>query len=225
MKRILEAELMNDTVQARSYAEADFEEPHRRVIELFRRFFPGKELRGNVLDIGCGPGDVTFRFAASFPDAQITAIDGADEMIRLAEKRKAKEAVGAGITFRVGLIPGAPIPQVEYDAIISSSFLHHLHEPRGLWQTIKGHAERGTIIFVIDLLRPDSREKARELVELYCGSESEILKKDFYNSLLAAFRPEEVRAQLREAGLPELIVGPVSDRHQVIYGIRGEGLL
>ncbi len=220
MKRIPEAELMNDAAQARSYAEADFEEPHRQVIVLFCRSFRGRELRGRVLDLGCGPGDVTFRFAACFPEAKILAIDGAPEMIRLAEKRQAKEPGAGNITFRQGLIPGALIPPVRYEAIVSSSFLHHLHEPHGLWQTITDHAASGTIIFVIDLLRPESREKARELVERYCGQEPPILKSDFYHSLLAAFTPDEVREQLKEAGLKELTVEQVSDRHQIIYGVR-----
>ncbi len=223
MKRIIEAELMNDEAQARSYAEADFEDPHRRVLELFDERFKGRELRGNVLDLGCGPGDVTFRFAARFPEARILAIDGAVEMIRLAWKRKARERYGENITFEVGRIPGAAIPQITYDAIISSSFLHHLHEPHGLWQTITRHAGAGTIIFVIDLLRPETTEAARGFVEAYCGEEPEILKIDFYNSLLAAFSIDEVRRQLEEARLQGLTVEQVSDRHQIIYGIRGEG--
>jgi len=223
MKRITEQELMDTAAQAESYAGADFEEPHKRVIELFCESFPGRELRGRVLDLGCGPGDVTFRFAARFPQASILAIDGAERMIALAKKRQAQEVGAGNITFMRGLIPGAPIPAASFEAIISSSFLHHLHEPRGLWQTIREHASSGTIIFVIDLFRPASKQEALRLVEEYALGEPEILKRDFYNSLLAAFRPEEVRAQLREAGLPELTVGPVSDRHQVIYGIRGEG--
>jgi hypothetical protein len=38
--------------------------------------------------------------------------------------------------------------------------------------------------------------------------------------LLAAFTPEEVRAQLREAGLANLAVQSVVDRHMIIAGLR-----
>jgi ubiquinone/menaquinone biosynthesis C-methylase UbiE len=220
MKRIPEAELMETVAQAESYAGADFEEPHRRDLELFAGRFKGHELRGNVLDLGCGPGDVTFRFASRFPEAKILAVDGAAEMLRLARKRKALESGGWNITFLQGLIPGAAIPTARYEAIISSSFLHHLHEPQGLWQTVIEHASSGTIIFVIDLLRPKSVAEARGFVESYCGEEPEILKVDFYNSLLSAFSMDEVRVQLEEAGLKELTVEQVSDRHQIIYGVR-----
>ncbi len=220
MKRITESELMDDAEGARAYAKADFEEPHQRAIELFCRCFRERELRGRVLDLGCGPGDVTFRFAARFPESEILAVDGAGEMIRLAKERQAHEPEAGNIKFVRGIIPGAKIPDVEYEAIISSSFLHHLHRPHCLWQTIKGHAAIGTIIFVIDLFRPASKEEAQRLVDVYAHHEPDILKRDFYNSLLAAFRPEEVRAQLREAGLTSLTVGPVSDRHMIIYGVK-----
>ncbi len=35
VKRVIEPELMGGLEQAEAYANADFEEPHRRVIELF----------------------------------------------------------------------------------------------------------------------------------------------------------------------------------------------
>jgi hypothetical protein len=56
-------------------------------------------------------------------------------------------------------------------------------------------------------------------VEAYAGAEPEILRRDFFNSLCAAFTPDEVRAQLREAGLA-LEVLDVEDRHLVARGRR-----
>jgi hypothetical protein len=40
MNRILEPELMNETEQARAYAQADFAKPHDRCIELPRTSLP-----------------------------------------------------------------------------------------------------------------------------------------------------------------------------------------
>jgi hypothetical protein len=56
------------------------------------------------------------------------------------------------------------------------------------------------------------------LVELYADGEPEVLKKDFYNSLLAAFEPKEVEYQLAMSKFSELSVTVVSDRHMVICG-------
>ena len=219
MERIPEPELMSDKAQAEAYAYADFEEPHSQIIELFKAEFPQVEIDSPILDLGCGPGDVTFRFARSFPDVQINAVDGSAAMIELAAKRLADENdVGSKIHFIEGLIPGETIPMANYGLIISTSFLHHLHDPSVLWDSIHRYAQCGTIIFVCDLFRPESREEAMQIVNKYAAKEPEIMKKDFNNSLLAAFEPDDIQQQLTSACLSELSVKVVSDRHVIVYG-------
>ncbi len=221
MERVLEPELMDDREQAEAYANADFEAPHSRVIELFDSEFPGIEIKGRILDLGCGPGDITFRFAKRFPDATIVGVDGASAMIQLANERKTREqGVTDKVTFIVGFIPGAAIPDGPYDLIVSNSLLHHLHQPDVLWETILNYAVSGTKIFIADLMRPESKKEAARLVNQYSGDEPEVLQTDFYNSLLAAFKPTEVEQQLADADLSELAVKVVSDRHITIYGIK-----
>ncbi len=73
-------------------------------------------------------------------------------------------------------------------------------------------------LFVQDLMRPQSPDAARALVDRYAPGEPDVLRRDFYNSLLAAFTPDEVRAQLAAAGLDALVVEPVTDRHMTIAG-------
>ena len=71
----------------------------------------------------------------------------------------------------------------------------------------------------MDLLRPDSRERAQQLVDCYAANEPDVLRRDFYNSLLAAYRLEEISAQLAAAGLAlALRVEVVSDRHFIAFG-------
>lgn len=223
MKRIPEPELMDKGEQAEAYANADFEESHGRIVQLFDAAFPAAEIKGPLLDLGCGPGDVTFRFARRFPGVTIIAVDGSAAMIALANKRKEQEnEVGKNITFMEAIIPGGLIPRRVYDSIISTSFLHHLHDPAVLWRTLVEHASPGTKLFVYDLFRPKDRHEAMRMVELYAGSEPEVLKKDFYNSLLAAFEPAEIEYQLSMSRLSELSVTVVSDRHMIICGEKRE---
>jgi len=40
--------------------------------------------------------------------------------------------------------------------ILSSSVLHHLHDPQVHWQTVRRYSKRGTIVFIADLRRPAS---------------------------------------------------------------------
>ena len=69
----------------------------------------------------------------------------------------------------------------------------------------------------MDLLRPETIEEAKKLKELYVSNEPEVLRKDFYNSLLAAFEIEEVKEQLREVSLNHLEVEQISDRHLIVF--------
>ncbi|MFH1726658.1 MAG: class I SAM-dependent methyltransferase [Elusimicrobiota bacterium] len=221
MERVLEPELMSDPNQAVAYANADFEESHSRAIELLDAEFQRPRIDGSILDLGCGPGDITFRLARRFPEASIAAVDGSAAMIELANMRKERENdMGGNITFLEGRIPTAAIPRASYDLIVSTSFLHHLPDPAVLWDTIIEHARPGCRVFVYDLFRPGSKEEARRLVDRYSGGEPDVLKRDFYHSLLAAFEPKEVERQLVAAGLPGFSIKTVSDRHMIMFGVK-----
>lgn len=87
-----------------------------------------------------------------------------------------------------------------------------------LWQMVNQFAKPGAAIFVMDLMRPDSQEQAEAMRRQYAANEPEILQQDFFNSLLAAYTPEEVKAQLQKAGLGHLKVEAVSDRHLLVSG-------
>ena len=219
MNRLPEPELMDDPAQAQAYAHADFSEPHQRFITLFSEEFPTLDLRGRVLDLGCGSADVTVRFARAFPHCQIAAVDGAESMLTHAQALIAQ----AGLQTRIQLVrqrlPASQLTPHRYDAIISNSLLHHLHDPGVLWETIKASARNGAAIFVLDLMRPARVDDAQALVLKYAQNEPDILKRDFFNSLRAAFSVDEICSQLLAARLEYLHVRAVSDRHVLISGI------
>lgn len=219
MKRIPEEELMSDSEQARAYAAADFEEPHSHVIRLFQQRF-GTQVPGcSVLDLGCGPGDITFRFARAYPHCIIHGVDGSEAMLSLARKALAKASDMHGrILFLQGLLPEIELPLPKYDIVISNSLLHHLPDPQVLWETVKFFAGPGAPVFIMDLKRPDSLGEVQRLTEIHARGEPEILQRDFYNSLCAAFEPGEIKKQLQAAGLDHFTVASVSDRHVIVTG-------
>ncbi len=221
MPRIPEPELMTEAEQAEAYAAADFAEPHARVIALFRETFPDWAGCGWVLDLGCGPGDIALRFARAYPGCRVDGVDGAQAMLEAGKILFAKAPDCADrVTLHRALLPRDFPPREFYDAVISNSLLHHLHEPSGLWETVRRHAAPGAPVFIIDLMRPESREQAQWLTDTYTVGEPEVLKHDFFNSLLAAFTVDEVREQLAAAGLSGLQVKAISDRHLMVWGWR-----
>ena len=64
----------------------------------------------------------------------------------------------------------------------------------------------------------ETKQQAQQFVELYAEGEAEVLRQDFYHSLLAAYSAEEVEQQLVIAGLSGLEVSIVSDRHLTVSG-------
>ena len=218
MQRTPEPELMNEPEQARAYAEADFDEANTLFVDLFASRFPDFH-SGRLLDLGCGPADITLRLAVALPGVVIDGVDGAGEMLKFGRERLAlDQALASRVTLIEGLIPGVELPASQYQALISNSLLHHLHEPDVLWQTIAGLAAPGAIVMIMDLFRPPDRDRAASLVECYAHDALPILREDFYHSLLAAFRPQEVREQLARCDLRSLQVETVSDRHLLVSG-------
>jgi len=217
MNRTLEPELMDDPLQAKAYAETDFSAENQGFVELFREYFP-EFSQGHVFDLGCGPGDIPVRLARAFPDCRITGIDASRPMIELAEQAIRQAGVSDRVTVRCERfqdLAGAN----QADAAISNSLLHHLPNPLQFWHKLRLFVKPGSPVLVMDLLRPESPEVAQAIVDQYAGGASEILRRDFYNSLLAAFTEDEIGSQLAQMNLTRLLIDVPDDRHWVAGGI------
>ena len=221
MDRIPEPELMDDEKQAAAYAEADFSEANRLFVRLFQEGFPEVILTGSVLDLGCGPADIPLRLAGLHPRARFDAVDGSQAMLGHARRAWMAAGLSDRVTLIQGLLPQASLPVHRYQAVLSNSLLHHLHDPAVLWQAIKACARNGAPVLVMDLMRPESEQVVDWLVTTYAADAPEVLRRDFRASLLAAYRPEEVREQLTSAGLDGMQIGVVSDRHLAVIGRTG----
>jgi ubiquinone/menaquinone biosynthesis C-methylase UbiE len=219
MQRIPEPELMDDPEQALAYSRADFSAAHGARLEIFKSLYPQLQLDGAVLDLGCGSGDVLLRFARAYPEADFYGLDGSQPMLDLARGAiDAEPALEQRVQLLRGIIPEGPIPSHPWQLIMSHSLLHQLHRPQVLWRTIREHGSRGCAVFVADLRRPPSEIEARRLVSVTSKDEPQILQRDFYNSLCAAFEPEEVRSQLEQADLSALAVRLHDPFHLTVHG-------
>jgi 2-polyprenyl-3-methyl-5-hydroxy-6-metoxy-1,4-benzoquinol methylase len=216
--RILEPELMTDLEQAAAYAQADFSESNTLFVDLFQEHFPGFT-GGRAVDMGCGPGDIALRMARRYEGLHLDAVDGSAAMLSFGQPALAAAGEpGRRVRLVHGIFPGVELSSGPYDAVISNSLLHHLHEPRVLWQAVRELGRPGAAVMIMDLKRTRDEKQAREIVAHYAGTEPEVLQLDFYNSLLAAFTPGEIREQLVSAGLEGLSVQEVSDRHLLVAG-------
>jgi 2-polyprenyl-3-methyl-5-hydroxy-6-metoxy-1,4-benzoquinol methylase len=216
MKRVLEPEVMDNPEQAAAYAQADFSEENQGFVDRFVEYFPDFT-EGHVLDLGCGPADIPIRLARTRPGCRITAVDASLPMIGLGEEAVQKAGLTDRITLSCERYQTLSLSEPA-DALISNSLLHHLPNPLHFWHALKQLVKAGSPVLVMDLLRPESPEAAQAIVDQYAGGESAILRRDFYNSLLAAFSEDEVASQLAELNLSRLIIDVIDDRHWIVGG-------
>jgi trans-aconitate methyltransferase len=213
MRRVAEPELMLDEEQIKAYAQADFAAPHSYFMELLCKQLDSLPQTGVALDLGCGPGDISRRFAAAFPGWRVDGVDGSAAMLAMARTMTPSDAP---VQYIERLLPSAPTGR--YDLIISNSLLHHLSDPAVLWSTIRDWAgQHSCRVFIMDLMRPDDQATAEALVMLHAADEPAVLRHDFLYSLLAAYEAAEISEQIHRAGLA-LHVEVVSDRHVIAWG-------
>ena len=208
---------MADPAQAQAYARADFAEVNQSFVDRFIDTF-ADAAEGYVVDLGCGPGDIVIRLATRAPSARFVGVDGAQAMLAYGREAVDEHGLHDRVDFVCSRVPGVDLAAGSFDAVISNSILHHLRDPDGLWQETLRLGRPGSAVFMMDLKRPASKSAAERIVESYAKNERPILKIDFYNSLLAAFTPGEVRQQLQDAGLTGLQVSEASDRHLLVQG-------
>jgi trans-aconitate 2-methyltransferase len=87
----------------------------RPAYELLSRI--GAQDPANVVDLGCGPGDITAELARRWPGARVTGIDSSEAMIDSAQR-----LTGESLRFRVGDI-GSWEPDADTDVIFSNAAL------------------------------------------------------------------------------------------------------
>lgn len=216
MPRILEPEIMDDPEQALAYARADFAKENQGFVDRFRAYFPDFT-EGHLVDLGCGPGDIPVRFVRALPECRVTGIDAARPMIRLAEEAVRTAGFSRSIALRCERFQDVVIAEPA-DAAISNSLLHHVPNPWQFWFKLKQLVKPGSPVLVMDLLRPESPAAALAIVDQHAAGEPAVLRRDFYNSLLAAFTEDEVAAQLAEMNMSRLLIDVPDDRHWIVGG-------
>ena len=221
MQRIPEPELMTGLEQARAYAEADFNDSDQAFLARVRQLFP-EGLGERLVDLGCGPGNISFRLAFSYPAAAVFALDGSAPMLALAREQLQLQVqqwpqLAERLRFVQAVLPDPALPGGA-SALLSNSLLHHLHDPGVLWRSLRQLAAPGAAVYVKDLRRPACLADAEALRARYLADAPPVLQHDYLASLQAAFTPDEVAAQLSAADLDCLQVASLEDRYLEVWG-------
>jgi trans-aconitate 2-methyltransferase len=142
-----------------------------------------------VVDLGCGTGDLTLVLAERWPSAQIIGVDSSEEMIAEATRRQAPDRVRFELADIAAWTPATPV-----DVIISNAALHWLPDHATLLRRLVTLLAPGGVIAFqipanfdapshrrIDQLRSHPRFAA-SLVDVKRGQAGRL---DFYEAHLA----------------------------------------
>jgi tRNA (cmo5U34)-methyltransferase len=118
-----------------------------------------------ILELGCGTGNLTLRLATGHPGARITAVDAAPEMTALTGARAARRGVPIDtVTARfeeVRFDAGA------FDLVASCMSLHHVRDKAALYRSIARWLRPGGTLALADQLRGRTDAIQREHWDLW----------------------------------------------------------
>lgn len=90
----------------------------------------------DILDLGCGTGEVTAGIALKFQDAKVTGVDINEVSLLKAKELTRKKKIN--VTFEQTDILGGEPPKKKYDIITSIGVLHHLEDPKSGFSKVRG---------------------------------------------------------------------------------------
>jgi len=216
--RILETEVMDSPEEAVEYDAMDHGEVNARFADDCLRALAQAGLPADcrALDIGTGTALIPIEIVRRSPRLQITAIDLAEEMLKLGRRNVERAGLAGQITLARADAKDLPQGAGEFDAVLSNSIVHHIPEPLAVFTAMRRACRPRGLLFIRDLLRPETTDELDTLVRTYAGEASNRQRQLFADSLHAALTVKEVAALLQTVGLPADAALQTSDRHWTV---------
>lgn len=117
-----------------------------------------------ILDLGCGNGNLTALLTESFPQANYYMLDASKEMIQLA---KARFSSNPRIQFHEDYFQNVQFPDSTFDLVVAAFSLHHLksEEKVTLISNIFGWLKPGGRFVYIDLMIDKRAKEHSRLID------------------------------------------------------------
>lgn len=214
LKRVLEPEVMDTPEEANDYNDMDHSQVNEVFVQDMLAFASENDVElGDVLDMGTGTALIPIELCQKHEDCRVMAIDMAVNMLDLARYNIELEGLIDRITLAQVDAKEMPYQDSMFNTVMSNSIIHHIPEPIECVREVVRVTATGGIIFFRDLLRPDTDEAVKQIVQQYTGQENEHSQQMFDDSLRAALSVEEVRAIATEFGFAAETVQQTTDRH------------
>jgi tRNA (cmo5U34)-methyltransferase len=139
------------------------------------------------LDLGCGTGNLAQKIISGYPRAQITCLDMAENMLKMA---RVKLGRNPNVSFWQGDIRDFDYSG-KYDAIVSSMALHHIEgrEKTAFYRRLRKALKNGGVFITVDIFLSS-------------------------NGHLQKFYMDKWKAYMRSNGLPDKRINDMIARHR-----------
>ena len=227
MDRRAEPELMNTKDQVDSYSEADFSEGEIKFVQFIKNYLKKNDinLTSNdlIVDLGCGPGNISEKLSLEWPNINVIGIDGSKEMIKKAESRKnSQEKSLSKLIYLCEDIKTLKLNEItdqkKITLLVSNSLIHHITNINEFFKSIISLSTKETLNFHKDLVRPLDEKSAMKLKAECASKYSETLTRDYYASLKASYRADELKYIISEKNLTQLDVIEEDKKYLILYG-------
>ena len=229
MERKPEPELMNKKSQVKAYCAADFSLGENNLIKFISNYLKINNIKLSkndlILDLGCGPGNISEKLSERWPDVNILGIDGSQEMIRKAKSRIFKDKIVnkyRNLHYLCSDIREISSHEIlsgkKITLLVSNSLMHHINYLDNFFEFIINLSNKETINFHKDLIRPKDEETALKLKDKCSQKFSSILTDDYYASLKASYRKNEVQEKIYELKMNSMNVIEDTKEYLIVYG-------
>ena len=229
MNREPEPELMNSKEQVKAYSGADFSYGEKKFVDFIIYYLIKNKIKLScddiIVDLGCGPGNISEKLSNKMPEVKVFGIDGSFEMIKMAKDRlfenqnKYKlDNLSYICTDIKNLHLSKIFPKKNISLLVSNSFIHHLTDIDQFFDCIINLSSKDTINFHKDLIRPEDEKSALRLKNQCSLIYNEVLTNDYYASLKASYKKNELEKKILEKNLYSLDVVEDDENYLIVYG-------
>ncbi len=118
---------------------------------VFHEFKPF-ELKGTILDAGCGPGHLVREIAQHYPSSEVIGLDISQDMLRLAHQKIANYR-GKKPEFIGGDVGCLPLTDSSVDFVVSTLSMHHWRDSAQALNEFNRVLKPGGRLLIMDLRR------------------------------------------------------------------------
>jgi ubiquinone/menaquinone biosynthesis C-methylase UbiE len=216
LPRVLEPEVMSGAEEAGEYDEMDFSATDQLFAEHAAQVARGAVFPIHwIADLGSGNTKIPLAMCPLLPrQTRVCAIEMSREMLAVAGRNCARvDASPSQVHLVNGDAKRLPLADRSAGMVTSNSLVHHIPDPRAVFQEIARIVRPGAPILIRDLARPGNQQILEQLIQTYATQWRPLQRKLFADSLRAALTLEEVRQILDQCGLADVVVTQITDRH------------